>query len=743
MLNDTIQLTDNTGLTNYNPVTQAADAFVTRKYDLAAFAGTIFKLSFQSSAKYNNATGQNGFGDNVFIDNIRIKEKPAQDVGVIEITSPVSGCGLTNNESVVLKIKNFGTATAFSFATTVTVDAGLSFPQFVGPILPGDTAIVTFTGYDLSAIGPYEIVASTHLNGDLETYNDTLIKTVVNAPYVNTYPHIQDFETSTHGWTSGMITGINDWVLGTPAKANINTTHSGTNCWITGLTANYSNSAESYVMSSCYDLSTTANPILSVWLNIRTQNNVDAMILESSTDGVVWTKIVGDAGFYNNNSPQGTLPAPKWSGTVNGWVKYQTTITGLAGNSNVKFRFRFVSNATNNNEGIAIDDFEIFEAYPDLSITQVFSPVSGCQLGSTEIVQVMVTNVGAITAQFPPVAYKADNGTWVTETIPDSIPAGVDYLYTFIAPADLSAPGAHTVTVASVMPTDINHTNDTVEFIVSSLGTISAPPVVIDFETPVFVDFLGFTAANNAEIFIDPAIGVMGGTGVVMTGNQAGNWPGGSSTTTTAAEAFSYTDHIAKIFSCDIFLPTGVLWALTLDLQQTYSTGPAYSWFRVMLNNSQYLPELFTGDTTFNPATENSDAYATHLFALSSFASPMRLSLESSNKYNAANAQNGIGDNAHVDNVGIILVSGINDSPEIPLVVFPNPVSDVVYLQYPELQENASLNLLNAQGQLIQSHNISGVQQSKLDVSQLVSGVYTLRLQSDKGTRTVKFVKVD
>ncbi len=741
-INDTVVLTSVNGISAFNPVTQTNDPFVNQKFDLAAYAGTMFKVSFEASAKYNNATGQNGFGDNVILDNILIREKPAQDVGVIEIISPANGCGLGSNEDVVIKIKNFGTATANSFAATVTVGTGLSFPQFVGPILPGDTAVATFSGYDFSAIGPHEIVASTHLTGDLETFNDSLTKIVTNAPLVNTFPHLQDFESPLHGWSAVAVTGTNDWTEGMPAKANLNTTHSGMNCWVTGLTANYSNASESYVMSSCFDLTTTVNPVLSVWLNIRTQNNQDAMILEYTTDGVLWTKITGDAGFYNNNSNQGNLPAPKWSGISNGWTQYQTTIFDLAGLSDVKFRFRFVTNATTNNEGIAIDDFQIFEAQPELSISQVFSPVSGCNSATSEIVEVMVTNNGMATAYNPPVSYQVDNGTWVHETVNDSIPAGVDYLYTFSTQAAFSGAGAHTLTLVTALSADMDHTNDTLVMTINKLGNFSTPPaVVFDFETNVYADYLAFNAGANAAVFVDPAAGVMGGTGVVMTGKLAGTWPGGSSTSTTAAEAFSYTDHIGCIFTCDVYLPAGQLWALTLDLQQSYSTGPAYSWFRVMANNTVWVPEFFTGDTTFNPASENSDPFTNHLFYLSSFTSPLRLSLESSNKYDAANSQNGVGDNARVDNVGIIFLTGTPESVEIPLLVYPNPASDVLYLQYPELQENARLQLFTMEGQLLQEYDFSSTHQSVVDIHSLPNGVYTLRLVSETGTRTVRFVK--
>lgn len=76
LVNDTIQIADNTGTLNFTPTTNT-DPFVNRVFDLTDFAGTAFSLTFQSSCRLHDMIIAQG--DNVFIDNIVIE---SNDVGV-------------------------------------------------------------------------------------------------------------------------------------------------------------------------------------------------------------------------------------------------------------------------------------------------------------------------------------------------------------------------------------------------------------------------------------------------------------------------------------------------------------------------------------------------------------------------------------------------------------------------------------------------------------------------------------
>jgi len=186
---------------------------------------------------------------------------------------------------------------------------------------------------------------------------------------IDSTTYIETFDAGYSGWTSGFITGSNLWELGTPAQANINSAHSGTKAWMTLLTQNYTNDANTWLKSPKLDFSSASNPKLSVWINQWCEANYDGMILESTIDdGLSWQYVSGDGGFYNNFIPSGPIAAPKWSGLSGNWVKYSTLLPGLENQDSAYLRFRFASDNSTTLEGIALDDISIWS-----SIEPVFS----------------------------------------------------------------------------------------------------------------------------------------------------------------------------------------------------------------------------------------------------------------------------------------------------------------------------------------------------------------------------------
>jgi hypothetical protein len=205
------------------------------------------------------------------------------------------------------------------------------------------------------------------------------------APIINFFPYAQNFDTVgvNTGWSSAIVSGtINNWVLGTPAKTYLNGAYSGTNAWVTKLTGNYDDNCVAAVVSPQFDFSAlTAAPIVKFKHKFITETGWDALIVEISTNGgISWTKLDNTIGtganfnttnsnsWYNSTSTAGPIAPSKFSGNasntlyssqVNGWITSTTPLTGAAGQSNVKIRFQFGSDASGNFEGWAIDDIEV------------------------------------------------------------------------------------------------------------------------------------------------------------------------------------------------------------------------------------------------------------------------------------------------------------------------------------------------------------------------------------------------
>ena len=104
------------------------------------------------------------------------------DTGVVAITSPVTGSGLTNAEVVTIEIQNFGGTTQTSIPVFYSLDGAAPVNEtYTGSIAQGATDTYSFiTTVDLSEFTDYVFVAGTELTGDDDTSNDDTTAEVSN-----------------------------------------------------------------------------------------------------------------------------------------------------------------------------------------------------------------------------------------------------------------------------------------------------------------------------------------------------------------------------------------------------------------------------------------------------------------------------------------------------------------------------------------------------------------------------------
>ena len=72
--------------------------------------------------------------------------------------------------------------------------------------------------------------------------------------------------------------------------------------------------------------------------------------------------------------------------------------------------------------------------------------------------------------------------------------------------------------------------------------------------------------------------------------------------------------------------------------------------------------------------------------------------------------------------------------PEYDVVIYPNPVYDILYVDTNDA--NISINVINLQGQ-----NIISTNKNEIDVSKLTNGIYFINIKTDKGLVVKKFMK--
>ena len=70
-------------------------------------------------------------------------------------------------------------------------------------------------------------------------------------------------------------------------------------------------------------------------------------------------------------------------------------------------------------------------------------------------------------------------------------------------------------------------------------------------------------------------------------------------------------------------------------------------------------------------------------------------------------------------------------------LIYPNPANDKLSI---DIEEKATLEIINSQGQIVDTKSLTE-KVNNLDLSNIVSGVYTLRIKTDRGIAIKKLIK--
>ncbi|MDB5253534.1 MAG: family serine peptidase, partial [Flaviaesturariibacter sp.] len=299
-------------------------------------------------------------GAGVTIDDIRLYAV-SNDVQLLAITAPGSaGCGLSAATPVTVSVRNAGGATAGPVPVRYRVNGGPWIVEAMPPMAAGSTINYSFTAAaNLVAYGSYSIEAVADAPGDSFHQNDTGRLAVFNAPLVNQFPYLENFEAGTGYWLAG---GRNSsWEFGQPASRHMATAASGRKAWKTRLAGNYNDGERSYLQSPCFDITGLVRPTLSfsVALDIEDCGATlcDGAWVEYSSDGISWTKLgVPGTGtnWYNKTTDK------VWS--VQGYTRWHVATVPLpTGLPRLMLRFVMSADAGVNREGMAVDDIHIYD----------------------------------------------------------------------------------------------------------------------------------------------------------------------------------------------------------------------------------------------------------------------------------------------------------------------------------------------------------------------------------------------
>ena len=422
------------------------------------------------------------------------------DLEAFDVIEPIGPGCYGSTESVTVGLLNNDTATVYFSANPVTlqifVDGTLIAAETLNTdsLLAGQIGDYDFTAtIDLSALGMHNLMFTAFMAGDTDGTNDTLFWDATTLMMVNTFPYREDFAAGNGGWmTDG---GANSsWELGTPAGTDIIGAASDSNSWMTGLTTNYNNNEDSWVMSPCFDFSSLSSPLLemSVWWS--SEFSWDGTVLQSSIDGGATWQNVGALGdpdnWYNDNTIAGNPGGSQegWTGSgVNssgGWVIAKHALDGLGGEPEVLLRVAFGSDGSvNSYDGFAFDDIDIDEAPAlNLAATAILAPSGVPCPDASATVMLEVTNVGAAPVSEYGAGYIVDGGTPVIQAFSAPLAAGASTVLTFTTPIDMSAGGTFNITAFVNLGGDADNANDTLMVTVTTSTLVTAFPYMEDFE---------------------------------------------------------------------------------------------------------------------------------------------------------------------------------------------------------------------------------------------------------------------
>jgi hypothetical protein len=316
---------------------------------------------------YDNTITAATYGRSVWQSTIPSITLPTLDIDLLKtnLSDNILTCGEVSPTLIVL---NNGQNPISSFTINYSIDGGTNeVYNWTGLLTSNTTSTINLPTIVLTE-GNHTINTDIILPNDSNEYNNTSQSTfnvTLNqsgeGQYINTFGDVNQDE-----W---IVSDNNLWQIGAPTTTDLNGLV--TSGYVTNPSGNYPDQTTSYLISPCYNLSSLENPILKFKMAFDLEPNWDIIFVEYSTDqGENW-QILGtasDPNWYNSNRTNASsgpnndcqnCPGAQWTGFDNVIKEYSYNLSAFNGESNIIFRFAFISDQSINEEGVVIDDFQI------------------------------------------------------------------------------------------------------------------------------------------------------------------------------------------------------------------------------------------------------------------------------------------------------------------------------------------------------------------------------------------------
>ncbi|MGZ8537151.1 MAG: choice-of-anchor J domain-containing protein, partial [Flavisolibacter sp.] len=435
----------------------------------ATLAPGQIQFAFRNTSRY---------GNNIFIDNISIQLPASRDMRLVSIDQPTATI-CTPVFAPQVTVNNTGLETITSFIIGYRFDNGpYTTTTFNQSVVPGASATVTLPSGTTTS-GSHIIKAyvgnptSISGTGDTDPSNDTLTKSFTVLSLV-TPPVVEGFESSfpPSGWTLNNPNNNATWIKRSPGRNSANS------AFIDNFNNNLVGQSDELKIPFM-DVSGADSVLFSFDLAHKNYPGAnDRLTILATTDcGNTYTTIYNKAGstLSTAGSSTGEYATPLPTDWRNERIALNNTFSSTG---SIGFIIRSTNDYGNN---LFIDNVNISSLYKrDVQLVSINSPNSVlCSNSLTP--SVTLKNVGMETVTGVKISYSIDNGAVSTTTLTGISLARDQQTTVSLNPANVTALGAHIITVYSWDPVsatgtgDLNTKNDTLRKAFNIAGSTTAP----------------------------------------------------------------------------------------------------------------------------------------------------------------------------------------------------------------------------------------------------------------------------
>lgn len=419
------------------------------------------------------------------------------DLKADTLISPFTGreftsTALSNNEEIVLRIKNLDNQPAANYTASYSINNGNWVSENIStPIAPASAYTYHFlTKYNFSLPGIYLIkIAVTNQSVDLNKNNDTIkltIRQLLNSPVNLSASLVEKFNQapfSTYNKSFLGIPGIDrfDYVKAGSIgyinfPSNSMSDSSGKSLLLGLINTDFTFPPEHQSVISTYNFSAYDTSVTNINLSFVYSCNTScgncpdrSKIWIRGDDTKPWVEVMlmnnGITAFSNRH--------------IEG-VNLSRLLSEAGQNFSSSFQIKWSHSSSMST--YLFDDIDFFDASNDISLVQIDSiAAKSCNLGIIPL-KIKVRNLSRNPASNVPVHYKINNGSVITETIP-FIAADSTLSYTFNRLADMSTYGYETIEAWVSYPSDMHPQNDIKKITLRNQPLVNQFPYLENFET--------------------------------------------------------------------------------------------------------------------------------------------------------------------------------------------------------------------------------------------------------------------